>query len=197
VPIAAPPVAPGWATVEVGADVIDDLYARDALAVADVAGASEVIGPNEYAVLRAGQQSVLVKRRGSRLATLHRGQEAWGVRPRAKEQQFALDLLLDPAVRIVALDGYAGTGKTILALAAGLEQVIEQPRYDKVSVYRPVVPVGKSELGFLPGTLAEKLDPWMQAVTDALVAMTERRSHADAVSCSTSSARGRSCRWRR
>jgi PhoH-like ATPase len=82
----------------------------------------------------------------------------------------------------VALDGYAGTGKTILALAAGLEQVIEHAVYDKVAVYRPVVPVGKSELGFLPGTLAEKLDPWMQAVTDALVAMTDRRSHADAVS---------------
>jgi PhoH-like ATPase len=171
----------GWATVEVAPTVIDDLYARDGAALDDlpVPGA---VGPNEYAVLRAGQQSVLVRRRGDRLAALHRGQEAWGVRPRAKEQQFALDLLLDPEVRIVALDGYAGTGKTILALAAGLEQVIERPRYDKVAVYRPVVPVGKSELGFLPGTLAEKLDPWMQAVTDAIVAMTERRSHADAVS---------------
>jgi PhoH-like ATPase len=171
----------GWATVEVAPTVIDELYARDGAALDDlpVPGA---VGPNEYAVLRAGQQSVLVRRRGDRLAALHRGQEAWGVRPRAKEQQFALDLLLDPEVRIVALDGYAGTGKTILALAAGLEQVIERPRYDKVAVYRPVVPVGKSELGFLPGTLAEKLDPWMQAVTDAIVAMTERRSHADAVS---------------
>ena len=66
--------------------------------------------------------------------------------------------------------------------ASALEQVIEQPVYDKVAVYRPVVPVGQSELGFLPGTLSEKLDPWMQAVTDALVAMTERRSHSDAVS---------------
>ena len=171
----------GWATVEVSSAVIDDLYAKEGAALDDLP-LPLAVGPNEYAVLRAGQQSVLVRRRGDRLAALHRGQEAWGVRPRAKEQQFALDLLLDPEVRIVALDGYAGTGKTILALAAGLEQVIERPRYDKVAVYRPVVPVGKSELGFLPGTLAEKLDPWMQAVTDALVAMTERRSHADAVS---------------
>jgi PhoH-like ATPase len=171
----------GWATVEVAPSVIDDLYAGDGAAL-DGLPLPGAVGPNEYAVLRAGQQSVLVRRRGDRLAALHRGQEAWGVRPRAKEQQFALDLLLDPEVRIVALDGYAGTGKTILALAAGLEQVIERPRYDKVAVYRPVVPVGKSELGFLPGTLAEKLDPWMQAVTDAIVAMTERRSHADAVS---------------
>src|SRR3546814_11940121 len=74
----------------------------------------------------------------------------------------------------------AGTGKTILALAAGLDQVIESNLYDKVAVYRPVVPVGKAELGFLPGTLDEKLDPWMIAVHDALVALTERRSHADA-----------------
>lgn len=176
----------GWSTLEVSAGLIDDLYGRNAgnsgELGTDDAATCEAVGPNEYAVLRAGQQSVLVKRRHGRLAPLPRGQEAWGLRARAKEQQFALDLLLDPEVRIVALDGFAGTGKTILALAAGLEQVIERPVYDKVAVYRPVVPVGKSELGFLPGTLAEKLDPWMQAVTDALVAMTERRSHADAVS---------------
>ncbi len=85
--------------------------------------------------------------------------EPWGLRPRSKEQQFALDLLLDPEVRIVALDGMAGTGKTLLALAAGLEQVIETSLYDKLSIYRPVVPVGKAELGFLPGTLDEKLEP--------------------------------------
>ena len=178
--------ATGWSTAEVSAGLIDDLYGRDAPHLGDLGPGDETacaaIGPNEYAVLRAGQQSVLVKRRQDRLAPLPRGQEAWGLRARAKEQQFALDLLLDPDVRIVALDGYAGTGKTILALAAGLEQVMEHAVYDKVAVYRPVVPVGKSELGFLPGTLAEKLDPWMQAVTDALVAMTDRRSHADAVS---------------
>src|SRR3546814_3732717 len=104
----------------------------------------------------------------------------WGLRPRAKEQQFALDLLLDPDIRVVALDGMAGTGKTILALAAGLDQVIESNLYDKVAEYRPVVPVGKAEPGFLPGTLDEKLDHWMIAVHDELVALTERSSHADA-----------------
>ncbi len=76
--------------------------------------------------------------------------------------------------------GSPGTGKTILALAAGLEQVMEGRLFDKLAVYRPVVPVGKAELGFLPGTLDDKLDPWMTAVTDALVALTDRRSHADA-----------------
>ena len=114
------------------------------------------------------------------LVPLVRPIEAWGLRPRSKEQQFALDLLCDPAVTVVALDGMAGTGKTILALAAGLEQVMETSAYDKLSVYRPVVPVGKAELGFLPGSLDEKLDPWMTAVNDALVALTDTRSHADA-----------------
>jgi PhoH-like ATPase len=167
----------GWRTIEVPSHVIDDLYSTDSCD----GDATAELGPNEYAVLRAGQQSILVRSRDGVVEPLPRHQEAWGLRPRAKEQQFALDLLLDPEVRIVALDGYAGTGKTILALAAGLEQVMERPIYDKVAVYRPVVPVGKAELGFLPGTLAEKLDPWMQAVTDALVAMTERRSHHDAM----------------
>jgi PhoH-like ATPase len=166
----------GWRTVEVPSSVIDDLYAAESAVVGP-----EVLGSNEYGVLRAGQQSILVRSRDGVVEPLPRHLEAWGIRPRAKEQQFALDLLLDPEVRVVALDGYAGTGKTILALAAGLEQVMERPVYDKVAVYRPVVPVGKAELGFLPGTLAEKLDPWMQAVTDALVAMTERRSHHDAM----------------
>jgi PhoH-like ATPase len=170
----------GWRTIEVMSSVIDDLYATDTCHL-DALHVDGELGPNEYAVLRAGQQSILVRSRDGVVESLQRGQEAWGVRPRAKEQQFALDLLLDPEVRIVALDGYAGTGKTILALAAGLEQVMERPTYDKVAVYRPVVPVGKSELGFLPGTLAEKLDPWMMAVTDALVAMTEHRSHRDAM----------------
>ena len=176
----------GWTTVDVTAGLIDRLYRDDGgVALDDLdeidAGTFAEMRPNEYAVLRAGRQSALARVRHGRVAPMVRHLEAWGVRPRAKEQQFALDLLLDPEVQVVALDGLAGTGKTMLALAAGLEQVIEQPHYDRVAVYRPVVPVGKAELGFLPGTLAEKLDPWMTAVTDALVAMTERRSHADAL----------------
>jgi PhoH-like ATPase len=175
----------GWATLEVSADVVDRLFASHEgvrVGTLDPADADSVNGVavNHYAVLRAGRQSALVRRRGDRLVRLVRAPEAWGLRPRSKEQQFALDLLLDPDVRVVALDGMAGTGKTILALAAGLEHVMEAGAYDKVAVYRPVVPVGKAELGFLPGSLDEKLHPWMTAVTDALVALTERRSHADA-----------------
>jgi len=175
----------GWTTIEVSAATIDALYAQhaaigiDELDPRDVDTVQELL-VDRYAVLRAGSQSALVRHVEGELQPLQRVPEPWGLRPRSKEQQFALDLLLDPEVRVVALDGMAGTGKTILALAAGLEQVMESSLYDKVAVYRPVVPVGKAELGFLPGTLDEKLNPWMTAVHDALVALTERRSHADA-----------------
>src|SRR3546814_13571273 len=100
----------------------------------------------------------------------------WGLRPRAKEQQFALDLLLDPDIRVVALDGMAGTGKTILALAAGLDQVIEPNLYDKVAVYRPVVPVANAELGVLPGPLDGQTNPWVTAFNDTLAATHDHTS---------------------
>jgi PhoH-like ATPase len=177
----------GWTTVDVSPSVIDLLYTSplgvdlDGLHPSDLdPDVIDTLHDNHFCVCRAGSQSALARFSDGRLLPLHRPIDAWGLRPRSKEQQFALDLLLDPEVRVIALDGMAGTGKTIMALAAGLEQVMEQTRYDKLSVYRPVVPVGKAELGFLPGGLDEKLDPWMTAVTDALVALTETRSHADA-----------------
>ena len=81
----------------------------------------------------------------------HAAPEAWGLRARSKEQRFALELLLDPDVSVVALDGRAGTGKTLLAIAAGLEQVVERRIYERLAVYRPLVPVGRADVGFLPG----------------------------------------------
>ena len=166
-------------TFEVPAEVIDELYATPSGLEAS-AFLNAPLTTNRFAVLRNGSQSVLARSDGKRLRPLLRIPEAWGLRPRSKEQHFALELLLDPEVQVVALDGTAGTGKTILALAAGLQQVMESSKYDRVSVYRPVVPVGKSEIGFLPGSLEDKLNPWMGAITDALVALTDRRSHADA-----------------
>ena len=174
----------GWRTVEVPAALIDQWYADPAgISCDEVAGTVaglDNVGENEFVVCRAQSQSVMVRHHAGTLIPVDRNLEAWGLRPRSKEQLFALELLCDPAVRVVALDGMAGTGKTILALAAGLDQVVEGGHFDKVAVYRPVVPVGKAELGFLPGGLDEKLDPWMVPVTDALVALTETRSHADA-----------------
>jgi PhoH-like ATPase len=89
------------------------------------------------------------------------------IQPRNREQTFALDLLLDPAVPLVTLLGKAGTGKTLIALAAGLHQVADERLYNKLLVTRPVISLGK-ELGFLPGDLEEKMGPWMQPIIDNL-----------------------------
>nr|MDQ3354001.1 PhoH family protein [Actinomycetota bacterium] len=170
--------SPGWHTLE-GLDggLIDTLFSDRSVEAADVAGAEE-LHENEFAVLRAGQQSALARRRGHRLCLLRQHQEAFDLKPRNIEQRLALDLLLDPEVAVVALDGPAGTGKTLLAIAAGLEQVWNNPadrRYERLAIYRPVVAVGRQELGYLPGTREEKLDPWMGAIHDAVVAMSEGR----------------------
>ena len=91
----------------------------------------------------------------------------WGVRPRNKEQSFGLDLLMNPDIPIVTLVGKAGCGKTLMAIASGLEQVLEQKRYSRLVVSRPVQPLGK-DIGYLPGTLEEKMTPWLAPIEDNL-----------------------------
>jgi len=91
----------------------------------------------------------------------------WGVKPRNREQQFALDLLLDDSIQVITLMGKAGTGKTLLAIAAGLQQVVDEERFNKLLVSRPVMPLGR-DLGFLPGDINEKLRPYMQPIYDNL-----------------------------
>jgi PhoH-like ATPase len=170
----------GWSTIETAREVIDGLYS-DAAVEADAIEGAEVVAENEFAVLRAGSQSALTRRLGAELRLLpHAVPEPWGLRPRSKEQRFALELLLDPTIEVVALDGRAGTGKTLLAVAAGLEQVVEHSRYERLAVYRPLVPVGRADVGFLPGGLDEKLDPWMAAIHDAVVALADHGSSTDA-----------------
>ena len=124
---------------------------------------------------------VLLSDRGSGLARvtadkrvrLVRGdREAFGIRGRSAEQRIALDLLMDPEVGIVSLGGRAGTGKSALALCAGLESVLERRQHRKVIVFRPLYAVGGQDLGYLPGTENEKMSPWGQAVFDTLNAVT-------------------------
>ncbi len=91
----------------------------------------------------------------------------WGIYPRNLEQSFALDLLLDDNVKLVTLVGTAGTGKTLLAIAAGLEKTTDESKYQKLLVSRPIFPLGR-DVGYLPGTLEEKLNPWMQPIFDNL-----------------------------
>ena len=174
--------AVGWSTLEAPHEAIDCLYAAGAIAIAAIpTDTSTVFTENEFAVLRSGSQSALVRAVHDEFVLLSQHTpEAWGLRPRSKEQRFALELLLDPDIAVIALDGRAGTGKTILAIAAGLEQVVEHARYERLAVYRPLVPVGRADVGFLPGGLDEKLDPWMAAIHDAVVALTDRGSIKDA-----------------
>ncbi len=100
--------------------------------------------------------------------------EAFGIHGRSAEQRVALDLLLDPEVGIVSLGGRAGTGKSALALCAGLEMVLERRVHQKVIVFRPMFAVGGQELGYLPGTENEKMSPWGQAVFDTLGSVTNK-----------------------
>ena len=161
----------GWREFDVEPAVVDALYSG----IDAAAGTEEVCDElriNEFGVLHAGSQSALVRRHPWGLGLLPNDHHAWDLRPRNKEQRFALDLLLDDDIKVVALDGPAGTGKTLTAVAAALQQVVEEKRYSRICVYRPVVPVGKAEVGYLPGTLDEKLDPWMAAITDAVYALT-------------------------
>lgn len=180
VPAQPDDVGPGWRTIETLHERIDCLYAAGSVA-ADAIEAATDLPPNGFAVLRSGSQSALVRRQADELVLLPSSpREAWGLRPRSKEQRFALDLLVDPAVSIVALDGPAGTGKSLLAIAAGLEQVVETGTYQRLSVFRPLVPVGREDIGFLPGDLATKTQPYFSAIFDAVTALTERRSMRDA-----------------
>ncbi len=103
----------------------------------------------------------------SRVRPLRRFDPPWGVKPRNREQQFAMELLLDDSVQVVTLIGKAGTGKTLLAIAAGLQQVVDEERYNRLLVSRPVIPMGR-DLGYLPGDVNEKLRPYMQPIYDNL-----------------------------
>ncbi|GAB94090.1 PhoH-like ATPase [Kineosphaera limosa] len=112
---------------------------------------------------RVGADGTIRQVRGDR--------DAFGLHGRSAEQRIALDLLMDPDVGIVSLGGRAGTGKSALALCAGLEAVMERRQHRKVLVFRPLYAVGGQELGYLPGTEAEKMGPWAQAVFDTLSAV--------------------------
>ena len=123
-------------------------------------------------VLLSGRGSALGRVRPDKTVRLVRGdRDAFGLHGRSAEQRIALDLLLDDEVGIVSLGGRAGTGKSALALCAGLDAVMERRRHKKVVVFRPLYAVGGQELGYLPGSEAEKMSPWGQAVFDTLGAL--------------------------
>jgi PhoH-like ATPase len=157
------------AELEVDADLIDQLYSDDHVDL------------DEARDLPCHTGLVLVSSRGSALGLVTPGKqvrlvrgdrEVFGLHGRSAEQRIALELLLDPEVGIVSLGGNAGTGKSALALCAGLEAVLERRQHRKVVVFRPLYAVGGQELGYLPGSEGDKMSPWAQEVFDTLVSIT-------------------------
>ncbi|HVO21195.1 MAG TPA: PhoH family protein [Anaeromyxobacter sp.] len=158
----------GIAELDVSPEEVNDFYANGTIP----GPAGDPPPPNAFILLRdrtnpqhsavgkysAGKQAVV-----QLIKTPKEG--VWGIRPRNKEQSFALDLLLNDEVRLVTIVGKAGTGKTLLAIAAGLQKTMEDGVYQKLLVSRPIFPLGR-DIGYLPGSVEEKLNPWMQPIFD-------------------------------
>ena len=165
---ASDPTWTGMAELELGDEQISLLYAGESLDLDQAAGLPCHTG----LVLHSSRGSALGRVLADKTVHLVRGdREAFGLRGRSAEQRVALDLLLDESIGIVSLGGRAGTGKSALALCAGLEAVMERRRHRRVVVFRPLYAVGGQELGYLPGSEAEKMSPWAQAVFDTLGAV--------------------------
>ncbi len=159
----------GVAEREVPEKLIQELYQRGWVSFEDT-----TLYSNQYVILKAADrsdnQSAMGRfdERQQRLVRVQRQKDAvWGIYPRNKEQIFALDLLLDDSIRLVTLDGIAGTGKTLLAIACGLQKVADEGAYRRLVVARPIFPMGR-DVGFLPGDISEKLNPWMKPIFDNL-----------------------------
>jgi len=162
----------GKSAIAVPASVVDAFYASGEASVPQIDADDRPRPPNEFLLLRdennpnhsAVAKWSAEKRRAVPLIRLPK-EGIWGIRPRNKEQAFAMDLLLNDDVKLVTLVGKAGTGKTLLAIAAGLTKTMEEGVYHRLLVSRPVFPLGR-DIGYLPGTVEEKLNPWMQPIFD-------------------------------
>lgn len=172
----------GWKELPVNSRDIDIFYKKKFLAVK-----KKENFPNQYFLLKddADEKHTAL----ARFSTRQNGMvplksdinDVWGVRPRNKEQAIALDLLMDDNVKLVSLVGKAGTGKTLLALAAGLKMTIDGHAYKRMLVSRPIIPMGR-DIGYLPGTKEEKLINWMQPIYDNLeyiLTIRKRKEHIE------------------
>lgn len=163
-------------------DVVEMFYARDSIHVDNVT--SEKLYPNQILVIKSVDadgntiKSVIGRVKGDMLYHPRKIDQVFGIRSRNKEQSFSVELLMDPSIKLLTLTGKAGCGKTLLAIAAGLEQLEAMGNdgpYQKLIVSRPVQPVGR-DIGFLPGTLAEKMEPWIAPIRDNLEYLLSNKS---------------------
>lgn len=156
----------GYAELDIDREEIDHLYKTDSIQLEGIKLAN-----NQFAILKDRNNpshSALARLdpvTNSLRQIIKPTQDVWGIAARNKEQVFALDLLLDDDIQLVTLVGKAGTGKTLLAIAAGLHLVADERKYQRLLVSRPIFPLGR-DLGYLPGTVEEKLNPWMQPIFD-------------------------------
>ncbi|MEO3762894.1 PhoH family protein [Streptomyces sp. B8F3] len=161
----------GMAELMLGGEQVDELFATEVVSVPE----ADDLPVHTGLVLQSERGRALGRVTPDGRIRLVRGdREVFGIHGRSAEQRIALDLLVDEDVGIVSMGGRAGTGKSALALCAGLESVLERRQHQKVMVFRPLYAVGGQELGYLPGTEAEKMSPWAQAVFDTLSAVTSR-----------------------
>jgi len=163
----------GAMTLSVSADLIDRFYEDQEILLPDQ---EEMLYPNQYLILTAegdSKKSALCRfvNYSTPIKKVNSYKDIWGLSANNTEQKYAMDLLFDPSVQVVSLTGQAGTGKTLLAAACGLEQVLHTPKsqggYDKLIITRPVQPLGR-DIGFLPGTIEEKMMPWIAPLRDNL-----------------------------
>lgn len=155
----------GIADLQVSGEQMAHLYETEEIRSADLTD----VPVNTGVVIHSERGSALGRVHVAGAVSLVRGdREVFGLRGRSAEQRLAIDALLDPEIGIVSLGGSAGTGKSALALCAGLEAVLERQQHKKIMVFRPLYAVGGQDLGFLPGDAGEKMNPWAQAVYDTL-----------------------------
>lgn len=164
----------GWTGIEeigLSADEMADLYEEETIRSRKVVDMPR----NTGLVITSERGSALGRVRGKGEISLVRGdRDLFGLHGRSAEQRLAIDMLLDPSLGIISLGGRAGTGKSALALCAGLEAVLERQQHKKIIVFRPLFAVGGQELGYLPGDAAEKMNPWGQAIYDTLGALVSK-----------------------
>lgn len=165
----------GIAEVSVTADVVDRLFEQSVVELDE----AEDLPTHTGLILEGSGQSALARVQSDGKVRLIPERAMFGVRGRNAEQRIALDLLADESIGIVSVGGPAGTGKSVLALAAGLESVLERKTHRKVMIFRPLYSVGGQDLGFLPGTEDEKMRPWTDAVGDALEAITNEHAREE------------------
>ncbi len=155
----------GYMEIEVSKDVFDKFNKSGKIDLSEL-NLEFSPTPNFFFIFKCGQEETAGRVIGEKVKKFLNGDiSAWGARARNQEQRFAMELLMDDNVKAVSLVGKAGTGKTLLAIAAGLEQVVERKKYSKLYIARPIIPMGK-DLGFLPGNEKDKLRPWMQPIFD-------------------------------